>query len=310
MVAAHFATPEEAANKGLLLGYFRQRGQEALAELQREIGARNPDKLAGAINKALKNSIRQVTDAISSAASTGSWSPEQKLSALLAATYSGQVAMLELRNELRPYEYMDFSRRVGELWEDFIRLVFKHAPSKLGDFVPPLFSEVRTRLRQEITDYIDALTLSAAEKTELLAYYNKVWILVDSGEINLQLDLHCIVNGDRINIDLKSGFGSNEKGNTNRLLMVATIYKNLPGPYRNLLLVRAPEDATNNYFKTLKSSGVWEAFCGADAYAQIQSLTGFDIAAWIAQNISWKTDLSGSCMEHFQRTHLDAYLTW
>jgi hypothetical protein len=310
MPAAQFATPEEAANKGLLLAYFRERGQEALAELQREIGARNPNDLAAAINKALKNSIRQVADAILRAASTGSWNPEQKLSALLAATYSGQVAMLELRNEIRPYEYMDLSRRAGELWEYFIRLVFDHAPSNLGRFVPPLFSEVRARLRQEITDYINALTLSAAEKIELLAYYNKVWILVDSGEINLELDLHCVVNSDRINIDLKSGFSSNEKGNTNRLLMVATIYKNLPEPYRNLLLVRAPEDANNNYFRTLKASGVWEAFCGADAYAQIQSLTGFDIAIWIAQNISWKTDLSEPCLEHFQRNRLDAYLTW
>ena len=310
MSAAPFSTPEEAANKGLLLAYFRERGQEALAELQREIGARNPNELAAAINTALKNSIRQVAESISRAASSGHWNPEQKLSGLLAATYSGQVAMLELRNEIRPYEYMDFSRRVGELWEDFIRLVFDHAPSKLGYFVPPLFSGVRTRLRQEINDHINALTLSAAEKAELLAYYDKVWVMVDAGEINLELDLHCVANGERINIDLKSGFGSNEKGNTNRLLMVATIYKNLPEPYRNFLLVRTPDDANNNYFRILKSSGVWEAFCGSDAYAQVRSLTGFDIAAWIAQNISWKMDLSTSCLEHLQRSRLDVYLIW
>ena len=164
MPATQFSTPDEAANKGLLLAYFRERGQEALAELQREIGARNSKELAAAINQAFKHSIRQVADSISRGASTGNWSPEQKVSALLAATYSGQVAMLELRNEIRPYEYMDFSRRMGELWEDFITIVFDHAPASLGYFVPPLFSEVRTRLRQEITDYINALTLSAAEK--------------------------------------------------------------------------------------------------------------------------------------------------
>lgn len=302
--------PQGAADKAPLLAYFRARGQEALAELQREIGAHHPNELAAAINKALRNSIRRVTETILRDAASEGWNPEQTLAALLTATYAGQVAMLELRNEIRPYEYMDFSRRIGELWEDFIRLVFDHAPSRLAYFVPPLFSDVRARLRQEIAGYIEALSLSTEEKVGLLAYYDKVWVMVDSGQISLELDLHCLVGADRVNIDIKSGFGSNEKGNTNRLLMVATIYKNLPEPYRNLLLVRAPEDANNHYFRTLKASGVWEAYCGADAYAQIRALTGFDIASWIARGIDWSADLSAPFREHLQQNRLDAYLAW
>jgi hypothetical protein len=310
MPEAPFAKSQGAADKALLFDYFRARGQEALAELQREIGAHHPNELAAAINKALRNSIRQVTATILRDAASEAWSPDQRLAALLTATYAGQVAMLELRNEIRPYEYMDFSRRIGELWEEVIRLVFDHAPSQLAYFVPPLFSEVRARLRQEIAVYIDALSLSIEEKSGLLAYYDKVWVMVDSGQINLELDLHCLVGADRVNIDVKSGFGSNEKGNTNRLLMVATIYKNLPEPYRNVLLVRTPEDANNHYFRILKTSGVWEAYCGADAYAQVVALTGFDLASWIARNISWQADLTSPFWEYLQRNRLDAYLAW
>ncbi len=62
--------------------------------------------------------------------------------------------MLELRNEVWPYEYMAFSRRVGELWEGFIRAVFDYAPSGLTYFIPPLFADVRSELKREITGYI------------------------------------------------------------------------------------------------------------------------------------------------------------
>jgi hypothetical protein len=160
---------------------------------------------------------------------------------------------------------MAFSRRIGELWEGFIRTAFDFAPNGLTYFVPPLFSDVRKSLKQEIHEYINQLPLKAARKRELLEYYEKVWSLVDSGEINLELDLHFEVKGQRINVDLKSGFGSNEKGNTNRLLMVATIYRNLEADYRCVLLVRAPEDQNNHYFRTLRDSAVWEAYCGTRA---------------------------------------------
>ena len=37
-------------------------------------------------------------------------------------TYACYVVMLESRNEVWPYDYMAFSRRVGELWEPFCKL--------------------------------------------------------------------------------------------------------------------------------------------------------------------------------------------
>lgn len=303
-------TPQEAKKKRTHLNYFRERAAETLATLQREIGARNYKDLASAINKASAETARHVTSTIESTAQKGHWSASDRLEAVLAATYASYVVMLEFRNQVWPYEYMAFSRRIGELWESFVRTAFDSAPSGLSYFVPPLFSDVRTTLRQELTQYIEALPIAEAQKTELLCYYEKVWLLVDSGEINLELDLHFSLGAQRFNVDLKSGFGSNEKGNTNRLLMVATIYKNLELPYENFLLVRAAEDRNNHYFRTLRDSGVWTALCGAEAYAKMADFTGFNLGTWVAENIDWSADLNPDTYDHFRKSDLVGYLEW
>lgn len=303
-------TPQEAKTKRTHLNYFRERAAETLATLQREIGARNYKDLASAINKASAETTRHVTSTIESTAQNDHWSASDRLEAVLAATYASYVVMLEFRNQVWPYEYMAFSRRIGELWESFVRTAFDSAPSGLSYFVPPLFSDVRTTLKQELTQYIEALPIAEAQKTDLLRYYEKVWLLVDSGEINLELDLHFSLGAQRFNVDLKSGFGSNEKGNTNRLLMVATIYKNLELPYENFLLVRAAEDRNNHYFRTLRDSGVWTALCGAEAYAKMADFTGFDLGSWVAENIDWSADLDPDTYNHFRKSDLVGYLEW
>jgi hypothetical protein len=301
---------KDARNKTLHIKYFRERGQETLIDLQREIGSRNYKELASAINKTSKQSATNVLNSILSEAIASNWTRTEITEAILASTYASYIAMLELRNEIRPYEYMDFSRRIGELWEGFIRIIFDHAPSGLNYFIPPLFANVKSGLRQEITDYISKLPLDNLQKDDLINYYQKVWLLVDSGEINLELDLHFELAGKRSNVDLKSGFGSNEKGNTNRLLMVATIYKNLESDYSNYLLVRSAEEQNNNYFRKLRDSGVWEAYCGKEAYEKMYEFTGFNINEWICLNIDWQSDLATETLKHFQRNNLLSYLEW
>jgi hypothetical protein len=300
----------DACNKRLHLEYFRERGRETLMDLQREIGTINHKQLAASINKASQESGKTVLKSILSTATKSNWSATERVEAILSSTYASYIAMLELRNEVWPYEYMAFSRRIGELWEGFIRNIFDYAPSGLTYFVPPLFAVVRSDLKQEITKYILQLPLDDSQKNELIDYYNKVWLLVDSGEINLELDLHFELTGAKSNIDLKSGFGSNEKGNTNRLLMVATIYQNLDLGYSNYLLVRAQEDRNNHYFRTLRDCGVWQAFCGEEAYAQMYTFTGFDIKSWIDANIDWRSDLATDTLNHFQESNLLSYLEW
>ena len=219
--------PAQTQNKNLLAKYFRERGYEKLGELKSEIGTQDYKELSSGLNKAIAESLNLFREAVVSKSKKETWRDEDLLKSILCSTYCAQVAMLDLRNEIWPYEYMAFSRRIGELWEQFVHIPFAYSVANSSPFIPPLFEDIRKKLRKEIADYIKELPISVDQKKELIDYYEKVWLLVDSGEISLQLDLHTEINGKRLNIDFKSGFGSNEKGNTNRLLMVATIYKNL-----------------------------------------------------------------------------------
>jgi len=187
-------------------------------------------------------------------------------------------------------------------------LAFEYPINDLELFVPPLFADVKKQLAEEIGDYINGLTLNKEEKDQLIKYYNKVWSLVMSGEIQLELDLHFIFEGKKYVVDFKSGFGSNEKGNTNRLLLVASIYQNLEENYEPLIFVRAAEN--NNYFNTLKNSGIWNAFSGTETYTELQKYSGFNIRAWITQNVNWTQDLDKDFVKHLDTNELTQYLTW
>ena len=175
----------------------------------------------------------------------------------------------------------------------------------------PLFSEVKEKLQEEIRVYINSLNINDDEKNNLLEYYDKVWSLVTSGEIKLELDLHFKVGSKKYNIDFKSGFQSNEKGNTNRLLLVASIYKNIIGGDNEcMLFVRADEDENNHYLQTLKKSDIWSVFCGEETYQQISEYSGFDLAKWIQENIDWSNDLADETIQHLRDNDLEKYLTW
>lgn len=168
--------------------------------------------------------------------------------------------------------------------------------------------DVKKQLADEVQDYINELPIETEQKEQLLKYYNKVWSLVMSGEIKLHLDLHFIFEGKKYVVDFKSGFGSNEKGNVNRLLLVASIYHNLEENYEPLIFVRAAEN--NNYFNTLKKSKIWSAFSGGETYDELHKYSGFDINAWIVQNVNWTEDLDSKFVEHLNANDLTQYLTW
>ena len=216
--------------------------------------------------------------------------------------------MLESRNDVWPYEYMTFSRRIGELWEPFCKICFSYPINDIELFIPPTFVQVKERLTSEIEDYINHLTITAQEKEQLLIYYSKVWGLVTSGGIQLELDLHFIFNDVKYNVDFKSGFGSNEKGNTNRLLLVASIYENIEEDYQCLLFVRSADN--NHYFDTLKNSGVWQAYSSIETYTQINHFTGFDLKTWIENNVNWESDFKNETFNFLNTNELTQYLIW
>jgi hypothetical protein len=291
-----------------LLSYFRDRASEALTDIKVKFGEAQADKRAKAINESLSHTKTVLITTLLQQAEKEKWTNQEKLECILMITYCNIVVMIESRNSVRPYEYMDFSRRVGELWDPFCKLCFYYPINDISLFVPPLFSEVKQKMTDEITGYIDKLSISIDEKKQLKDYYAKVWGLVSSGEIQLELDLHFSHNQQKYVVDFKSGFGSNEKGNTNRLLLVASIYKNLNESYECLLFVRAEEN--NSYFNTLRNSGIWSAFCGSEAYAKIKEHSGYDLKLWTDTNIDWEKDFNSETTNHFADKNLLQYLLW
>jgi len=255
-----------------LLDFFRNESVKSLELVKKTYSKSDYKKGASEINRLVIETKDDLIEKILQKSKEEKWSNNDILNCILMITYTNYIVMLETRNEVWPYEYMSFSRRIGELWEPFCKICFDYPISNISQFDPPVFSEVRQRLLSEIDNHIMQLNIADNQKNELKQYYNKVWDLVTSGEIKLELDLHFELNGQKFVVDFKSGFGSNEKGNTNRLLLVATIYKNLDPNYKCVILVRSDEDRNNNYFQTLKNSTVWEAYCGVEAYAKIKDI--------------------------------------
>jgi len=291
-----------------LLNYYRGRAEELLSEIKLSYGSTQFKEQASAINKSLIQTKDNLIAALLQKASAENWTNKEKLECILVITYTNYIVMLETRNEVWPYEYMAFSRRIGELWEPFCKLCFSYPINNLSLFIPPLFSDVKHKLSSEIESYIDSLKITANEKKQLNKYYSKVWGLVTSGEIKLELDLHFTSNNQRFVVDFKSGFGSNEKGNTNRLLLVASVYHNLEENYKCMIFVRSSDN--NHYFQTLKNSGVWDAYSGDAAYVKMKEYSGFDIRSWIESNIDWEKDFKPEMSQYLKDENLIEYLVW
>jgi len=295
-----------------LLVYLRSRAKEALGEITKTYGVNEYKERATASNRALMAEKERLVSQVRQEATREHWANADILPNILLISHCTNVVMVESRNSMWAYDYMAFSRRIGELWEPFCNDCFEYPVRKdVSLFVPPLFEDVRKRLSKEIKDFIGSLPLNPEQKTSLLRYYDQVWSLVTSGEIQLALDLHFAIDKTRYVVDFKSGFGSNEKGNVNRLLLVASVYKNIePEDYHCLLLVRSAEDENNNYLQTLKNSDLWEVYCGKDAYSKVKEYSGFDVKDWIDKNISWANDLDEETRAYLEKEGIFKYLTW
>ncbi len=301
-------TKNTAKSKKELLKYYRDRSVEYLSEVDADFGKTEYKKKAKKLNRLLIQAKESLIEVVEQKSKKENWTNKEILECILMITYCNYVVMLEIRHSVWPYEYMAFSRRIGELWEPFCKIAFEYPINELELFVPPLFADVKKQLADEVQDYINDLPLSREQKEQLDKYYYKVWKLVMSGEIKLELDLHFIFEGKKYVVDFKSGFGSNEKGNVNRLLLVASIYHNLEDNYVPLIFVRATEN--NNYFNTLKNSQTFNAFSGSETYDELNKYSGFDIRSWIVENIDWTEDLDNDFVKHLEDNNLTQYLTW
>ncbi|OQQ83006.1 hypothetical protein [Ligilactobacillus salivarius] len=239
---------------------------------------------------------------------------KQIVDELLKIYYTSYIMMLEYRNKFWPYDNMAFSRRIGEFWEPLCKIPFYHSLKKLQIFEPKTFSEIEIKHKEKMKFLISNLISNVEEGNKVFNLYDEVWNYINSESIQLALDLHFIQDNIYYNIDYKSGFSSNEKGNTNRLLMVAGIDESLKDlfneKHKNILLVRQKEYENNHYLIRLKDSSKWEVFCGDDAYEKIKHFTGFDLKEWISSNVNWESDLSRDFYEYLHDKDLLRYLEW
>ena len=137
-------------NKTGLLAYFRSRANEIVSELTLQYSAADYKKKASALNKAIIQSRDNLLSILEETARAQNWTNREVLECVLMITYTNDVVMLESRNAVWQYDYMAFSRRIGELWKPFCKLCFKHPSTGISSFIPPLFSEVKESLTTEI----------------------------------------------------------------------------------------------------------------------------------------------------------------
>lgn len=289
--------------------YFRSQAAKDMDNVLRT--RKNYKDQASELNKRIKAFRDGVIQSMEEKARRISgYSSQQLLNDILMITYTSNIVMLESRNSVWEYEYMAFARRIGELWEPFCKLAFEFPVKQLKLIDPPKFSDVQTGIQRRAFAYINALSINNEEKKELKNHFSVPWSLVDSGGIKLELDLHFEQGGIHYNCDFKSGFSSNEKGNTNRLLLVASIYHSLSEKEKTLLFVRQNEDENNHYLITLKNSPYWDVYCGNDCYTAMKEFTGFDMRAWLDRNADWEGDISPEFRQHLKENDLLKYLTW
>ena len=221
----------------------------------------------------------------------------------LVLQYCCSVASLEYRHRVWPYEYMAFSRRVGELWEAFCSAAWDY-PSRpeVTRIDVPVFATVRnaldTRMRGNIGEH--------GKREEILQDLDTLFEII--GDINMNEDEVFRVGEIPHVIDFKSGFGSNEKGNMLRLQTVGKAYRIWNHQTRLLLLVRQEEN--NNYLNVLRRAGLWEVHTGTKAYEQISAFTGADMQTVRDAVIDWPADLSPELYEFLATANLTSYLTW
>ena len=295
-------------DKAALINIFRVVAEREHQKIVQTV--HNHKKQARKINTVIKDLKDHIVNEMLRTARQNRWSNEYVLDCVLHITYASYVVMLEFRNKVWPYEYMAFARRIGELWEPFCKETFAYPVNRLRIIDPPDFDEVQEYIKRNVASYIDSLAVDSQTKCHLHYQYNLPWNLVDSGEIQLGLDLHFSQNGINYNCDFKSGFSSNEKGNTNRLLLVASIYRLLNENEKTLLFVRQSEDENNHYLQTLKNYGYWDVFCADDAYVKMYEFTGFNLRRWLDVNATWVDDISDELRIHLQNADLIKYLTW
>lgn len=268
--------------------------------------------------------------------------------------YCWIVVSIECRNKLWPYESMDLSRRSGELWEGLLKQCWTYPVyDNVKRFDAPEFSEITEEIQEAFKQKLIANDIKQELVDELYFDYIRIWELLgdsinlDSDELfetstsykteddllNVSekksvynIDTATEEEGNKYIIDFKGSYGSNEKGNKDRLLMVARVYDLLNHyeltnkQFKCILAVRTVEDTGgHNYLQQLENSGLWTVKRGVEVYEMIYKYTGFNVLDFIEQkDLSILTDMNEETKNYMDskitsrlgKTFAEHYLTW
>lgn len=219
----------------------------------------------------------------------------------LIVQYCYTCLCLEERHKVWPYDFMAFSRRIGELWEKFCSVAWDFS-EVTQRFNAPNFATVKQGIINDIT----VLSEDSKNNIEIISIVDSLLELI--GDINLKEDEMFFYENKRHVIDFKSGFGSNEKGNMLRLQAVGNAYRKYDPNTSLLLLVR--QNINNNYLDVLRKGNIWEVHTGNNAYKKIHDLTNINIL-WVIDNIvDFQNDLTHGFINYLRNENLLSYLEW
>jgi len=109
--------------KAELLSYFRNRAIEFLTVIKVKFAENQADKRARAINESLNETKNNLITTLLQQAEKEKWTNQEKLECILMITYCNIVVMIESRNSVRAYEYMDFQEGSGNFGIPFVNYV-------------------------------------------------------------------------------------------------------------------------------------------------------------------------------------------
>lgn len=204
-------------------------------------------------------------------------------------------------------------------------------------FTAPSFGDVQEQVKKKFINKLIEKGLPEEVIRDIFNDYEKIWTLLGES-INLNSDelfetfeeldgeiFESETKHEKVIIDFKGSYGSNEKGNKERLLTVARVYDMLnyyeltEKPYKCMLAVRTVEATGHNYLRQLENSGLWSVERGNEVYSMIHRYTGFEALKIIEKHqLSIPDDLDEKTSSYMKsnytsrqgKTFADHYLTW
>ena len=310
-------------NKEQVMSFLRSEVNDLLIALMGDDSKRNRQKTKK-MNKFLLNLKESLFERIRELYSNEPNDPKLT-EAIFLTHYCWIVVSFECRNNLWKYtDTRPISRRSGELWEELLKVAWEYPVNRnVYDLDAPDFSEVKNEIKESFYNKIDELIFDSSIVDEIYSDYNDIWKII-GGSINLDSDQLFETDYERFVIDFKGSYGSNEKGNKNRLLRVAKTYNllnqsnNIDKPYNCILAVRTVNGRGHNYLRQLEKSGLWEVRTGNEVYKMIHEYTGFDMMSVINKHdLSLMNDFNLETKKHMEsqytsndKTYAEEYLTW